>query len=146
MVTIEEYNEKYLGECARIYAETFSSAPWNDSWDEDRSRKRLSDIIYSPGFYGLVAMDNNLIRGAVLGNIEVSYNGLIYHLREMFVENKSRGQSIGSEIISNLESKLSQKKVSSIYLMTAKGPMTESFYKNNSFKRIKKMIIMSKQV
>jgi GNAT superfamily N-acetyltransferase len=144
MITVEEFNKEYLDECARIYAESFSAAPWNDPWDDDRARKRLSDIICSPGFYGIVALENNLIRGAIFGNIEVYCNGLMYNLREMFVENSSRGRGIGSDLISALENKLSGKNVSSIYLMTAKGPMTESFYKKNRFKRIKKMIVMSK--
>ncbi|MBR3952798.1 MAG: hypothetical protein IKJ82_04215, partial [Oscillospiraceae bacterium] len=42
-------------ELAKIYAETFNSAPWYDKWTQKTAEKRLSRMIENGGFFGIVS-------------------------------------------------------------------------------------------
>lgn len=143
---IEKLDEKHLKECSRMYVETFNSEPWNDNWNEVASYKRLKDIYDTPGFLGLGVFDQGQLKGAVLGNIEQWYEGYMYNLKEMFVNQENKRNGIGSYLIVGLEKRIKELGVNSMSLFTSRGDLTEKFYIKNGFITEEDMIMMHKNI
>lgn len=143
---IKKLDEKYLKECSIMYIETFNREPWNDNWNEITSYKRLKDIYDTPGFLGLVVLDQDQLRAAVFGNIEQWYEGEMYNLREMFVNHEDKGSGIGSYLIVELEKRIKELGINSISLFTIRGDFTEKFYIKNGFITEEDMIMMHKNI
>ena len=143
---IEKLLESHLKECSDIYIETFNSEPWNDNWDSTTSYNRLKDIYNTPGFYGLVVLEDDKIIAAVLGNIEHWYEGKMYNLKEMFVNQSLKRNGIGSSLMEALENSLKAFDVNSITLFTSKGDLTEKFYNKNGYLTFSDMIMMHKNI
>ena len=145
-IEIVDLNDSYLGECADLFVETFNSEPWNDRWDYGSALARLKDIFNTPGFFGLILLDDGIIVAAALGNLEHFYTGSIYNLKEMFVKQQLRGRKLGSLLLRNINDQLTSKGTKSIWLSTTKGDMTEKFYLKNGFSEVNEMITMSKNL
>lgn len=143
---IEKLDKKHLKECSRMYAETFNSEPWNDNWNKIKSYKRLKDIYDTPGFLGLGVFDQDQLKGAVLGNIEQWYEGYMYNLKEMFVNQEDKRSGIGSYLIVGLQKISKELGVNSISLFTSRSNLTENFYIKNGFIAEEDMIMMHKNI
>lgn len=146
MMEFFEFNEKYLEECAILYVDTFNGHPWNDHWNYDCAYNRLRDIYHTPGFLGRVACEEGKVIAAVFGSIEHWYEGNVYNLKEMFVQQSLRGKGIGSKLIDVLNEELKEQGIKSIYLFTLEGDLTETFYNRNGYKNIDGMIMMSRDI
>lgn len=47
--------EADIDACASLFAQVFSSAPWNEGWDDDFAFDRLFHFYKSKGFIGVLA-------------------------------------------------------------------------------------------
>ena len=54
MSNIYEFKKEDLNECAELFVKTFSKEPWNEPWDFENAKKRLNDVVLTPGFRGAV--------------------------------------------------------------------------------------------
>lgn len=143
---IEKLNESHLKECSIVYIETFNREPWNDNWNEIMSYKRLKDIYDTPGFLGIGVFDHDQLKGAVLGNIEQWYEGCMYNLKEMFVNQGNKRSGIGSYLIVELEKRIKELGVNSITLFTSRSNLTDKFYIKSGFIAEEDMIMMHKNI
>ncbi len=143
---VEKLKKSHLKECSEMYINTFNNEPWNDSWDEKTSYKRLEDIYNTPGFYGLVVIEGNELKAAVLGNLEQWYEGYMYNLKEMFVKHEDKGSGIGSKLMKALERSIKEIGANSINLFTSKGDLTERFYLKNGLATEEDMVMMHKKI
>lgn len=141
---LEKLEESNLKECSNIYIDTFNEEPWNDNWNEETAYKRLKEIFKTPGFLGLVAIEEDEIIGAVLGNLETWFEGYMYNLKELFVMKDRKGKKIGSFLFEGLEKELTKNNVTSLSLFTIKGDLTETFYKRHGCKIDEEIIMMEK--
>ena len=143
---LEKLTEKHLKECANIYIYTFNEPPWNDSWTDVTAYKRLEEIYKTPGFIGMLVMENDQVVAAVLGNLETWFEGYMYNLKEMFVKKTIKGKGTGSFLFSGLEEELKNHEVTSISLFTSRGDLTEKFYLKNGCLTEEDMIMMCKKL
>ena len=138
-------NENIL-ECSKLYLKVFNAKPWNDKWTIETAFKRLNDIYTTPNFEGFLYIEEDEIKGAVLGNYEQFYDGIHYNLKEMFISNELQGTGIGSKILNKLEERLKDLSVTTIILFTSKGNKTSNFYLKNGFCEFKSMAMMGKDI
>lgn len=129
---------------AKIYAETFNSAPWFDKWTEKTAAKRLADIISCTGFFGIAAEDDGKIISAALGGEEQYFDGVMFNLKEFFTENRRRGKGIGTALLKELDKSLREKGIREITLFTAVED--EEFYSSRGFKKAEGMIMMNREL
>lgn len=146
MIEYTEVNESDIEECSKLFVSTFNAPPWNDKWSYDTAYNRLRDIINTPGFFGLLGKENGKVKIVVLGCYQHWYDGEIYEIKELYAKIELRGQGLGTKIVNNLTLRLKEKGVKSVWLITAEGDRTEKFYLNNGYKKIEKMILMSKHI
>lgn len=143
---ILQLDETHLKECSLIYIDTFNEEPWNDNWTEVSSYIRLDEIYRTPGFIGLMVIENESVLGAVFGNLETWFEGYMYNLKEMFIKKSEKGKGVGSMLFKHLEDELKNHEVTSISLFTSKGDFTEKFYLKNGCVTEDDMIMMCKDI
>ncbi len=142
----EEIVLQHLEELAALYVETFNAEPWNDEWTIDTAKKRLQQIINTEDSYGLCIYQNSLMCGAILGNMEQFYSGIMFNIKEFWIKNGMRGNGIGTQLFQELENRLKDKDVNEIILFTSKGDFTEHFYHKQNMKSNSDMVFMTKQL
>ncbi|MGL5347256.1 MAG: GNAT family N-acetyltransferase [Peptostreptococcaceae bacterium] len=131
---------------AELYVETFNSEPWNDNWTIETAQKRLQQIINVEDFYGILAVDNNVLCGMILGSEEQFYDGTMFNIKEFCVRNGMRGKGIGSWIFIEFEKRLKDKGINEIILFTSRGDYTEKFYKKYGLQSYESLVFMGKQI
>lgn len=146
MKSIIAIKEEHIMKCAELYVRVFNAEPWNDKWSTETAYKRLLDIYNSPGFVGIICLEDDDIKGSVFGNREQWYEGFHYNLKEMFVSNELQGKGIGRELLGFLEEELNKRQIGAIILFTSKGNLTSQFYIKNCFKELDSMAMMVKDI
>lgn len=139
-----EINESDLRGLAVLFTEAFNAEPWNDKWSEELAYQRLRDVFLTPGFVGVVAIEDNQITGGILGHLEWWYEGRHFNLKEFFVDRKIQGKGIGSYLLEELSKRLEKEKVGSINLLTLNSAETIGFYEKNQYRLVEEMVIMKK--
>ena len=139
-------NGVYLDELAQLYVETFNAEPWNDEWTFETARKRLYMMLHTDVSFGLCVYREGQMYGAVLGEMEQYYDGLMFEVKEYWVKNEMRGKGIGSKLFAELEKRLRERDVKNIILITAKGDATEHFYHKQGMETAPDMVFLSKRV
>ncbi len=137
-MNIREIRLEDLDACAALFAQVFSSSPWNESWNQSQAKRRLQHFFESNGFIGILAERDELV-GFALGNTEPFYFGSMYYLREMCIASDFQKQGLGNQLYLALERKLSLEQVHSIYLTTQRETLAANFYLSNGFKCSDKM-------
>ena len=133
-----------LPELAKIYAETFNSDPWYDKWTQKTAEKRLSRMIRSEGFFGMVSYNEEGITGMILREDEQYFDGVIFNIKEFCVRNDLRGKGIGTELLAEFERNLKGMGIRETVLMT--NLEDEDFYKKRGFHRSRGVIYMGKEM
>ena len=80
-----------------------------------------------------------------MGFSEPWHEGSHYYLKEMCVAHDRQREGIGTAILEYLSTSVKDLGASRIYLLTAVGDMSESFYKKNGFYTSPKMIMMARR-
>jgi predicted N-acetyltransferase YhbS len=131
---------------AEMYVETFNSEPWNDRWTIETASKRLHQMINVEDFCGLLAKENGIICGMILGSKEQFYDGVMLNIKEFCVKNGMRGKGLGSEIFKEYEIRMKKEGVKEIILFTSKGDYTEHFYHKQGLESYNGLTLMGKQL
>ncbi|NEQ47219.1 MAG: GNAT family N-acetyltransferase [Leptolyngbya sp. SIOISBB] len=106
----EPIDSSHLKGCSNLFVEVFNGSPWHESWSFETASKRLEDCYATPGFYGIVAIEEDKVSGFALGFAEVSYEGQHFYLKEMCVCPNRQRSGIGTKIIETLYSSLVDKR------------------------------------
>ncbi len=126
-----------------LYVGVFNAEPWNDRWTIETARKRLAETFDTPGFLGVVAVENAEPIGFVAGYREQWFTGGHYYLKEMCVRTDRQRAGIGTRLIEHLERRLRDLDVERVYLLTARGGPAETFYAKRGYWASPKMIVMA---
>ena len=137
-------DSSHLKGCSNLYVEVFNDSPWNESWSFETASKRLEDCYATPGFHGIVAIEENKVSGFALGFSEVSYTGQHFYLKEMCVQSNKQRSGIGTKIVDVLYRALADKDISMIYLLTMRDSSAADFYQKCGFSYSSKMSMMLK--
>lgn len=100
----------------------------------------------TPGFLGVVIGRGEGIQGFAMGVAEPWHEGYHFYLKEMCVETGRQRQGLGSRLLEYLTDELSRQEVERIYLLTARGDMSEAFYQKVGFHTSPKMILMARKL
>lgn len=146
MSNIYEFKKEDLKECAELFVKTFSKEPWNEPWNFESSKKRLNDVVLTPGFRGVVLRSDEKIEGVILGNLEQWYDGEHFCVKEFFMDSSSQGKGIGKRLLNALENILIEKEVVLIHFWTMKGSKAEVFYNKMGYEIPNELIMMRKKL
>ena len=142
---LRSIQEKDIEACAALYAQVFSSEPWDENWSEGAARERLLHFYHSNGFCGVLAEQDGVV-GFSLGNIEPFYSGSIFYLREMCRKANMSKMGVGHKVLAELERELLHQEVQDVYLITDRAIPASDFYQKNGFNHSDQMGFYAKHI
>ena len=139
---IQPIEQWQVAHCTELFLTVFNSPPWNEAWRTAAATKRLTDLFNTPGFYGVIAVEDRDAVGFAMGHVEQWDRGQHFYLKEMCVVPQGQRSGIGTALMETLCRELVARQVAKIYLLTARGSAAESFYKKRGFYVSQKMVMM----
>ena len=82
----KKFEENDLVKCTKTFIEIFNDEPWNDKWTVERAEHYLSDYYHTPGFTGVLALEEKEIVGFIYGVSKVWWDGNEFYIHEMGVK------------------------------------------------------------
>lgn len=145
-MNIRTYTAQDLQKCTATFIEVFNAEPWNDEWTTERATRYLHDFTQTPGFLGLLAMEQDEIVGLLFGVRKAWWSGDEFFIHEMCVKTTAQKSGIGSQMLNQLVEMLKEEGVQDILLITDRGIPAEEFYKKNGFEEIERVVVMAKSI
>ncbi|HQQ88641.1 MAG TPA: GNAT family N-acetyltransferase [Oscillospiraceae bacterium] len=143
-MTFREMRESDLPELGRLYAGAFNAAPWFDKWTEETAARRISDILHTPGAFGLVAEEDGVLTGMAAGAAEQYFDGVVFQLKELCVRCDLRRHGIGTALMAELEKRLRGMGIRSALLFTSEEDLP--FYRIQGYHQINGMVMLDKEL
>ena len=138
--------EDDLIKCTETFIEVFNDEPWNDKWTFPKAKKYLFDFYQTPGFLGVLAVENGEILGCIFGVHRVWWSGDEFFINEMCVKKQQQNKGIGKALLNHLIKELDNSDISNIILLTDRGIPAEEFYKKNGFEEIERIIFLHRNI
>lgn len=135
-----------LSMCTEVFIQTFNSAPWFDEWTTEQAKAYLTDFIHTPGFIGIVSLENNQINGILFGNRKQWWSGHEFYIQEIAITPTAQHKGVGSKIMQFLVDTITPMNIEGITLLTDRGTTAEKFYLKNGFEEIERLIFLYKSV
>lgn len=135
-----------LDACVDLYVSTFAGPPWSEKWEPGVVHARLDQIVRTPGAFGLVIERNGRIAGFALGISEPWHEGTHFYLKEMCISPALQRQGLGTRLMEHLLRELAGRDTKRVYLLTARGDVSEAFYSKTGFYTSPKMILMARRI
>ena len=134
MVSIRPFKPEDLDPCADLYVRVFAEPPWGEEWRAEEARDHLAHTVGTPGFVGLVAVDENeRIVGMVTGSCRAHAAGNFALLDDMFVDVPLRHHGIGRRLMDELKQQLKTSGCLAIGLLTQRTSQAAEFYRLYGF-------------
>ena len=111
-------NDKDIVGHANAMALAYSEAPWNENWNDERAKRRVTAILGNYQALGIAAIENDNIVGGLLGFVDPFAEEDFFYVSELFVVPNRKKQGIGRMLMKKLEDILKEKKVGVIQLMS----------------------------
>ena len=139
------FQETDLVKCTETFIKVFNDEPWNDEWTIPKAHKYLLDFYQTPGFLGVIAIENEEVIGFIMGVQRKWWSGDEFYIHEMCVDSEHQNRGIGKALLDYLINSL-ENKISNITLLTDRGIPAEAFYKKNGFEEIERLVFLSKNL
>lgn len=140
------FEENDLLNCTETFIEVFNDEPWNDDWSFAKAKQYLLDFYHTPGFLGVLAVENEEIIGFIFGVHRIWWSGDEFFINEMCVSPRQQNKGIGRALLNQLIKELDVSTISNIALLTDRGIPAEEFYKKNGFEEIERLVFLSKNL
>ena len=141
---LRRFEETDLESCVELFRSTFAQPPWSEDWKPEVVRARLEQIIRTPHFFGAV-IGGETLQGFALGFSEPWHEGTHFYLKEMCIAHAHQRKGLGTKLVDFLSTELHERDTRRIYLLTAKGDLSEAFYAKAGFTTSPKMILMARR-
>ncbi|HSP22087.1 MAG TPA: GNAT family N-acetyltransferase [Planococcus sp. (in: firmicutes)] len=140
------FRKNDLQNCTETFVSVFNDAPWNDEWDMEKATNYLADFSKTPGFTGILAVEDTEIIGFIFGSRRRWWSGDEFFINEMCVKGEQQQKGVGKKLLNRLAEELEGSTITSVSLLTDRGIPAEHFYKKNGFEEIERLVFLSRDV
>ena len=140
------FTEDDLLKCTQTFIEVFNEEPWNDQWEREKAARYLLNFTRTPGFIGVLAMEDEEVIGFLFGVQRAWWSGDEFFINEMCVKANQQNKGIGKALLKRLLKELGASTVTNLSLLTDRGIPAEEFYKKNGFTEIERLVFLSRGV
>lgn len=145
-MTLRDFSPEDLEACVEIFQRTFAEPPWSENWAAEVVRARMRQMLETPGFRGVVGVDGSGAAIAfAMGVAEPWHEGSHFNLREICVAPEHQRKGLGGRLMAHLQEIVVAEGARRIYLLTARGDLSEAFYQKLGFYTSPKMILMARR-
>lgn len=137
--------ETDLVKCIETFIKVFNDEPWNDEWTFPKAHNYLVDFYQTPGFLGVIVIENEEVIGFIMGVQRKWWSGDEFYIHEMCVDTERQNRGIGKSLLEYSIKSLGNH-ISNITLLTDRGIPAEAFYKKNGFEEIERLVFLSKNL
>lgn len=116
---------------ARLMCEAYKEPPMCEEWQMERALKRISYFISGASARGYAMISETEIIGFLFGRLDITVNGDVFYVNEIFVHPGYQRKGCGSLALSRLKEELKPTGVTRIELHTISEDI--SFYEKNGF-------------
>lgn len=107
-------------------SKAYSEEPWNEQWNQERAVRRVQAILGNYQSIGLVAEDDGVIVGGLLGFVDPYADEDFFYVSEIFVVPEYRKHGIGKNLLKEFEEEIKKQGISVVQLMSIEP--NEVFY------------------
>lgn len=123
--------EEDFAALAAVMAASYSEAPWNETWTEEKALRRVQAIMGNFKAFGIAALEDSCgsekITGAALGYADPYADYDIFFVSELFVAPGFKRRGTGKALLQQLEKELLAKNIRVIQLISIEN--NHEFYK-----------------
>ena len=139
------YKNEHFDEVLRIYVDAFTSPPLSYNFvTKDKAKRYIMDIINTPCFLGYVYPSEEKITAFVFGKVDNYFEGTLYEIMEFAVDPSMQRIGTGTEVISQLETKLRNLGVGAISLNTSRHLPAYAFYQKIGYTEMTENVNLAK--
>lgn len=135
-------NNENINIAAKIFKEGFNSEPWFEKWSDETALKRISQVMRCEGAIGIIAYDDSIACGMIVGHEEEYYDGTRFLIKEFCVDSNQKGAGIGTRLLNHYLDILKDKGIVHASLYTLRDNKTLRFYNKLGFKEIDDLVMM----
>ena len=143
---VELIKKEDLSGLTKSFISAFKSEPWCENWKYKVAKKRLENSYNTPGHYGLLVRDKDVIVGGAIGVVKIQPEGYVYELTEFFISEDYQEKGVGSMLYNELLSKLKSKGIIGMLIITLAGSKAHQFYLSQGAYDMKDNILLAQEL
>ncbi len=131
MLFIRPCIDSDIPNAARLMCEVYKRPPTNEEWPMEKAITRISYFLSGANARGYAMILGLETVGYLFGRLDISAEGDVFYVEEMFVNPSYQRQGCGSLALSQLKEELKSRGVKRMELHTISEDI--SFYEKNGF-------------
>ena len=131
---VAPYTPEQRETCAGLFQKVYNMPPFAFAWlDGEKAKSYFWDLESIPNSLSFILMDGSMAVGACMGQKEEHFQNPGYKINEFFIEPEHQHLGLGAYFINELENKLHELGVKTMYLFTQRNMYSFDFYLKNNF-------------
>lgn len=137
--------EEDIARVIPLYLEQYNEYD-NGCWTEETAYRRIHQIWAVEDSYCLLAEEDNVLLGFLMGYFKQFDDLKLYHLEEIVIAHSRQGKGLGTEIMRELEYRVKELGGAMITLDAVKDEMHEHFYSKLGYDNVKNFVPKTKML